>query len=192
MSEQLWWYVARSGGIVALVLAGLSVAWGLLISTKIMGGRPKPKWLLDLHRFLGGATVVFAGIHVGALMLDSYVHFGWTDVLIPFASAWNPAAVAMGIVAMYLLIAVEVTSLFMRKIPRKWWKIVHLSSYGLFWAGLIHGLTAGTDASNPIYVATAAVSILAVLFLTIYRVLDQRKLRTKPRLGSTGPLAKVT
>jgi sulfoxide reductase heme-binding subunit YedZ len=98
----------------------------------------------------------------------------------------------MGIVAMYLLIAVEVTSLFMRKIPRKWWKIVHLSSYGLFWAGLIHGLTAGTDASNPIYVATAAVSILAVLFLTIYRVLDQRKLRTKPRLGSTGPLAKVT
>jgi hypothetical protein len=179
MSDQLWWYVARSGGILALVLAGLAVIWGLLYSTKITQGRPAPKWLLDLHRFFGAASVAFTGIHVGALMLDGYVQFGWADVLIPFASAWNPAAVAWGIVAMYLLVAVQISSMLMRRIPRKWWKAIHLSSYGLFWAGLVHGISAGTDAANPIYVGVTALSVLAVLYLTIYRILDQRKLRRR-------------
>ena len=49
MTEQFWWYVARSCGIVALVLAGASVIWGLLLSTKLLEGRPGPRWLLDLH-----------------------------------------------------------------------------------------------------------------------------------------------
>ncbi len=178
MSEQLWWYVARSGGIVALALTGLSVIWGLLYSTKLLRGRPAPRWTLDLHRFLGGAAVTFTAIHVAALVLDSYVHFGWAEILIPFASEWKPAAVAWGIVTTYLLLAVQATSLLMRRIPRRWWKLVHFSSYGLFWTGLIHGITAGTDAANPLYVGASALAVVTVLWLTVYRILTQRKLRS--------------
>ena len=37
MSEQFWWAVARSGGILAWVLLAASVLWGLALSTKVLG-----------------------------------------------------------------------------------------------------------------------------------------------------------
>lgn len=185
MNEQLWWYVARSGGIVALILTGMSVIWGLALSTKVMAGTPSPKWLLSLHKWLGALSVTFTGIHVGALVLDSYVSFGLTDVLIPFASDWKPGAVAWGIVTTYLLLAVQISSTFMKRIPRRWWKGIHMSSWALFWTGLIHGITAGTDASHPVYIAVTATMTLLVLFLTVSRSLTAKKRRRGPRSANT-------
>ena len=181
MSEQLWWYVARSGGIVALALATLSILWGLALSTRITDGRPRPAWLLDMHRMLGGASVVFTAIHVAALMLDSYVSFGLTDVLVPFASSWNAGAVAWGIESMYLLAAVQVSSLAMKRLPRRLWRAIHMGSYGVFATGVVHGLQAGTDASHPLYVAGTVGSIVAVAFLTAYRVFGTALGRTGTR-----------
>lgn len=191
MSEQLWWYVARSGGIVALALTGLSVIWGLAYSLKLAKGRPGPQWTLDIHRFLGGAAVAFTGVHVLGLVLDDYVHFGWADILVPFASDWQPGAVAWGIVAMYLLAAVEITSLMMKRLPRRWWKRVHLASYALFWTGLIHGITAGTDAGNPLYVGGSVAAVLLVLVLTVQRILTQRALR-RPAIAAPASSARST
>lgn len=176
-NEQLWWWVARSGGMVALVLTGLSVIWGLALSTKVMQGAPSAKWLLSLHKFLGALSVSFTGIHIGALMLDSYVSFGVTDILVPFASDWKPGAVAWGVVSMYLLVAVQVSSMLMKRLPRNVWKMIHMSSWLLFWTGLIHGATAGTDAGNPIYVVATGATTALVAFLTIFRVLGSRTAR---------------
>jgi len=184
VSEQLWWYVARSGGIVALALATLSVVWGLALSTKITDGKPRPAWLLDLHRMLGGASVAFTAIHVAALMLDSYVSFGLTDVLVPFASNWSPGAVAWGIVAMYLLLAVQASSLMIKRLPKKLWRAIHMTSFGVFIAGTVHGLQAGTDAGHPIYVGGTVASIVAVAFLTAYRVLGPRRGSRRPALAA--------
>ena len=72
-----------------------------------------------MHRFLGGAAVTFTGLHVAGLVADSYVHFGVADVLVPGASSWRPGAVAPGVVSLYLLAAVELTSLFMRRSRRR-------------------------------------------------------------------------
>lgn len=181
-NEQLWWYVARSGGIVALVLTGLAVLWGLALSTKVMDGAPAPKWLLSLHRWLGGLSVTFTGIHMAALVADSYVQFGLTELLVPFASEWKPGAVAWGIVSMYLLLAVQVSSMLMKRIPRRWWKLMHLSSWALFWTGLIHGITAGSDAAHPAYIAVTGTMTLLIAFLTAYRVLTRRRPgRSRPR-----------
>lgn len=180
MPEQLWWFVARAGGIVALALSAAAVWWGLLFSSKVMQGRPKPKWLLDLHRYLGGSALVFTIIHMVALVADSYVSFGLYELLVPFASTWNPGAVAWGIVGFYLLVAVEVTSLFMQRVPRTLWKWIHLSSYVMLWAGLIHGLQAGTDASHPLYQAGTYGAVGLTVWLTSYRILTQRKLTKRP------------
>ena len=49
---------------------------------------------------------------------------------------------------MYLLVAIEITSLAMRKMPRRTWHAVHLTSYVLFVVATVHGLTAGTDRHN--------------------------------------------
>jgi len=175
MKDQLWWYTARSGGFVAWGLLAASVLWGLSISTKALGTRARPNWLLDLHRFLGGFAVVFTAIHVLAIMADSYVHFGLSDVLVPFASAWSPNAVAWGIVAMYLLIAIEVSSLLRRRIPKRAWRAIHFASFPLYVFSTLHAFMAGTDSSGTVFTAVAVVVSLAIVILTIRRVNQARR-----------------
>lgn len=171
MNQQLWWHVARAGGIVAWVLLATAVAWGLLLSTRLLGRRPTPAWLLSLHRMLGALAVVFTAVHVAGLVADSYVHFGAAEVLVPFASDWRPGAVAWGVVGLYLLLAVEVTSLLMRRLPRRVWRWVHRSSFVLFFVASVHGATAGTDASNALYRWTSVALVTAAMFLTLVRIL---------------------
>ncbi|MEI7622343.1 MAG: ferric reductase-like transmembrane domain-containing protein [Actinomycetes bacterium] len=174
----VWWYVARSSGLVAWGLAALAVLWGLLLSTKVMGRKVRPNWLLDLHRFLGGLTVVFIAIHLVSLVLDPYVDFGAIQILVPFASTWKPLAVAWGVVAFYLLLAVELTSLLRNRIPKRWWRAVHFSSYAIFVLGTVHLLTAGTDRHSPILLWTVAGLSAAVAAMTLYRIVTPKETRT--------------
>jgi hypothetical protein len=174
MNAQTWWYLARSTGYVAWALVTTSVISGLLLSTRLTNGRPTPAWILDLHRFLAGAAVAFTGLHVVGLVADNYVHFGAADILVPFASSWRTGAVALGVVTMYLLAAVEISSLLMRRLPRRLWRGIHLSSYVAFWAATYHLATAGTDAGHPASKVATALAIAAVVFLTLVRALSGR------------------
>jgi len=186
--DHLSWYVARASGIVAWALMAAGVLWGLAISTKSLRGRVKPNWMLDLHRFLGGLATVFAVIHVGALVADSYVHFGPADVLVPLASSWKPGPVAWGIAGFYLLAAVEVTSLARRRLPGRVWRLVHAASLPLWVVATVHLVTAGTDAGNGIVRSAALLSTGAVLFFALVRVLSPRpqpsRERRHPRVTS--------
>jgi len=148
VSTQITWYAARAAGIVAWALAAASVVWGLALSTHVMGRKPRPAWIFDPHRFPGGLAVVFTGVHVGAILLDTYVHFSLVNVLVPFTGAWHPAAVAWGIVAFYVLLAVEFTSLAKARISNRLWRRVHFASFALFALSTVHALTAGTDAGS--------------------------------------------
>jgi predicted ferric reductase len=179
MSPQLAWYVARAAGLVAWALTAAAVIWGLLLSTRITGRRPAPAWLADLHRYLGGLAVTFTTVHIGALLADTWVQFDVVDVLIPFASQWRPAAVAWGVVAMYLLAAVEITSLLRRRLPTRWWRAIHLSSFALLVAGTIHLLAAGTDAASPWLRALVAVTVTTTVYLTAVRLLAPRRRRMR-------------
>jgi sulfoxide reductase heme-binding subunit YedZ len=182
VSTQLTWYVARSAGIVAWVLLTASVLWGLTMTTRFTGRRVKRAWLLDLHRFLGGLAAIFTGVHVGAILLDSYVHFDLTSVLLPFASSWKPVAVAWGIVAAYLLLAVELTSLARARLPRRLWRATHFASFPLFFFATVHGITAGTDAHLVLFRAAAVIAIAAVTALTAMRVMRDTKPQTRKSL----------
>ena len=185
MNQQVWWYVARASGIVAWVLVTVSVILGLWFSLRLTRDRPRPAWTLDLHRFVGGLAVVFTGVHLAGLVLDSYVQFDLRDLLVPGASAWRAGAVALGVVGVYLLVAIEVTSLLMRRLPRKLWRAVHLSSYGLFVLATAHTFTSGTDASNPVLQWAGVAGLTSVGFLTIVRVLAGRPVRkVVPRSAS--------
>src|SRR4051812_50061979 len=103
MNDQIWWYVARGSGVVAWAVMALGIFWGLALSSRFLGKRPKPNWMLDLHRFLGGMSVVFVGMHLASLVFDSYISFGFVDIVLPGASAYRPIAVACGVIGFYLL-----------------------------------------------------------------------------------------
>jgi predicted ferric reductase len=188
MSSQLWWDVARAGGLLAWGLLAASALWGMALSSRIFGRRPRPAWLLDLHRYLGGLAVIFVGVHVAAVMLDGYVSFGPAETFLPFASGWNPAAVAWGIVALYLLLAVELTSLARAHLPLRIWRRVHYLSFGVFVFSTVHLLTAGTDSGSPALILVVVAVCGAVGLLAALRVAPtQRQPITAHRTPSLSP-----
>jgi predicted ferric reductase len=172
MSNETWWYVARSGGIVAWCLLALSVFWGLALSSRFLGRAPKPNWMLDLHRFVGGLAVVFTAVHVVALVADGYIEFGLLQILVPFTSHYRASAVAWGVVALYLLAAVEITSLLRQKLSRRLWRATHFLSFPLFASATIHLLTAGTDSAEVLLRITVALSVGLIVIGTLIRVVQ--------------------
>ena len=180
MSVHLSWYVARASGIVAWALLSLSVLWGVVLSTRLLGRRATPAWLLDLHRFLGGSALAFVGIHLLGLVGDGYVHFGWSELFAPLASTWQPVAVAWGIVAMYLLVAVELTSLVRPRLPHGLWKGVHTLSFVLFVVATVHILQAGTDTDDGWALYPVLAVTMVVAFLSVARAAGAGRRRPAP------------
>lgn len=176
MTSQTWWYVARSGGIVAWVLLAASMFWGVALSSRFLGKKPKPNWMLDLHRFLGGLAVVFTAIHVLALIADSYVTITIVNILLPFTGSYHINELAWGVVAMYLLLAVEVTSLLRRRLGKKLWRSIHYLSFALFLASTVHLLLIGTDRTTmPLRVGVlSAVAVACVATLIRIMQADSR------------------
>ncbi|MEM9035487.1 MAG: ferric reductase-like transmembrane domain-containing protein [Actinomycetota bacterium] len=181
MSEQTWWFVARSSGLVAYALLGVAVIGGLLMSTRPLGRRPPPDWMLDWHRFVGALALVFTGVHLVALVADTYVHFGLVDLFVPFVSEWRPVAVGLGVIAFYLALAVELTSLVRRRLPRSVWRRVHYLSVPAFASATVHLFMAGEDASNAIVLAVVGVLVVATVVLLRYRVSVPTRGRARSR-----------
>jgi predicted ferric reductase len=187
------WYLARSSGIVALGLLLCAMAWGLFVSTKLGRRFVAARGLLGAHRLLAGLAVAFTAVHVLALFADNYVGFGVLDVLVPFASSWEPTAVALGVVAMYILLAIWLTSLAIRRVPKAWWRATHSLAFVLFWVAALHGLLAGTDAEAawfrlPLLGALALMGLTAVRIVQVVAAEDAAPRRgPASRGGGSGP-----
>ena len=170
MTSHTWWYMARSGGIVAWVLLAVSMFWGVALSSRFLGKKPKPNWMLDLHRFVGGLAVVFTGVHVVGLVFDTYVTFGPVQVLIPFTGDYHPAAVGWGVIAMYLLVAVEVTSLLRKRLSKRVWRTTHYLSFPLFGLSTVHLLWVGTDRATTLLRYGVLLTVAVVTGATLIRI----------------------
>ena len=186
LDPRVWWWLSRASGIVAWLVMSAAVVWGLLASTRMIRRRGMPAWILDLHRYLGTLTVVFVAVHVGAIWADSFVHFTLRQLFVPLASSWRPHAVAWGIVSTYVLIAIQVTSWLMRRLPRKLWHRVHVLSIPMIAMATLHGFLAGTDRGNRTIQWAALVVLLGVVFLLATRLLSPRRSRVTPRTPVAG------
>ena len=176
------WYAARAGGMLAYLLLSASVCLGLLMSGKASLKR-WPKFALeDVHRFLGVLAGVFVAIHGGLLLLDSFVPFSLSQVLVPGTSTYRPLAVGFGVVAAELLAALAISNHYRRRIPHGVWRRLHMLNLAVWALALIHGLTAGTDATTTWALSLYVGSAWAVLTLFIYRVsLSWESMQTSER-----------
>lgn len=170
MNPQAWWFVVRASGLVAYALVGATVIVGLLLSTRLLGRRPPPDWMLDWHRFVAGLGLVFTALHLVGLLLDDYIEFGVVELLVPFVTTWRPTALALGILALYLAVAVQVTSLVRQRMPARWWRRVHHLSVPLFVLATAHLLLAGTDADHPLVLLTVGGLTAAIALLLWFRL----------------------
>ncbi len=126
------------------------------------------------------------GLHMGALLLDPTLHFGLPSVLVPFASAWKPGAVAAGVVAGWLTAMLAVSFRLRRWIGQKGWRRLHYASFLAFVLALGHALTAGSDLKGVNGSVLAALAAGPVVWLTFYRILAPR-----PGRGAAKPAARV-
>lgn len=188
MTQQLFWYTSRASGIVGWALLTFSVMWGLMISGRIRPGGTSRAWLTKVHQHLSAVACAFTAVHVIAIVADSYADFGLTEVFVPLTSSWRPAAVAWGVVAMYLLIAVQLTSWIRNRLPKALWKAIHFTSLPLWLFSTIHMMTAGTSGSNRVLVAAAWASGLAIVVMTIVRIISGRH-TTPPPVRPSRPSA---
>lgn len=173
MNGQLWWYVARATGLVAWALLALSTALGVVVTARGASVR-RPAWFVDFHRGLSGLACVFVGGHLVAILADSFANLGILDLLVPMRSTLSPGALAWGIVALYLLVAVEATSLAQRRLPYRCWRRVHYLGLVIFLLSTVHGLLAGTDADNRALVATGVFTTVVCAWLIVRRFRTRR------------------
>jgi methionine sulfoxide reductase heme-binding subunit len=170
-----WWFASRASGMVLWLILAASVGWGLAVSGRVLRRKGLPAWMLDLHKHLGTLAGWFTAVHLYALWADSYVTFGWRELFIPMASGWKPGAVTWGIVAFYLLVIVQGSSLIMKRLPRKLWHRVHLLSVPLFVTGSLHGIFAGSDWGNTAVRSTAIVVGTSLVWIATLRIAKPTK-----------------
>jgi len=184
MTGSFTWHLARSSGWVAWLLLGCSVVWGTLATGRMVVGRGMPRWLIALHRHLAVLTVVLLGVHLAALLLDDWVQFTPADVLVPGASGWRTGPVALGVVALWLVVVVHLSSLPALRVPRRWWRPLHLLGYPAWCLAALHGALTGTDAATPLVRAMFAAMTTAVAFGVLGRLLQLG--RGRPPVAGTG------
>lgn len=164
------WYAARAGGMLAYLLVTASVTVGLLMSGRAQL-RQWPRFALeDVHRFLGVLAGTFIVVHGGALLLDRVVPFSLSQLLVPGADSYRPLAVACGIVAAELLVALAVTNRYRKRVPYGWWRRAHTLNFAVWVLALVHGLAAGTDATTTWALVLYTGSAWLVFALLIHRL----------------------
>ena len=112
------------------------------------------------------------GIHIGGLLVDSFMHFAPRDVLVPGASTYRPIPVALGIIAMYAMVLVLVSSWVRRRYSSKLWRRLHMAAAPAFALAMLHGVFAGADVTRRWMYLTYVITGSLVAFLLLLRGLQ--------------------
>lgn len=170
--EAITWDTARAGGFTAYLLVTLSVLLGLALSMRWQL-RAWPRLIsYELHVWITNLSFVFLGIHILASWIDPFTRFGLGELLLPFVSHYRPFWMALGIVALYLSLAVTL-SLFIRKqIGYTWWLRLHELSFAVWGLATIHGLATGSDTRTLWGIELYIVAAVLVCGLLCVRLLQ--------------------
>jgi len=181
------WLIARASGLVAFGLLTLAVWLGLSMSTRLFGPK-RMKSLMGLHRTLAWTGLAMVGLHAGALLLDPVMHFGALSVLVPGEAPWKPGAVALGVVAGWLSLALASSFRLRKWIGQKGWRRLHYASFAAFVLALGHALMVGSDLKGLGGPVLALLAAGPVLWLGFYRLLVPRS-AARPGAAVPAPAA---
>ncbi|MGZ3676672.1 MAG: ferric reductase-like transmembrane domain-containing protein, partial [Ktedonobacterales bacterium] len=165
------WDVARAGGLTAYVLLTAAVIVGLALSLKYQSPRWPRLINSEWHNYLTLLSTVFLGVHVLAVAVDPYTHFGLVELLVPLASHYRPFWMSLGIVGLYLAIAIGISTLIRPLIGYKLWRRLHVLTLVVYALATVHGLFTGTDTLTWWGWALYICSIVPVAILAAIRLL---------------------
>ena len=169
------WFVMRSSGLVAVALLTVAVVLGLI------GPRLRPTLRLSaitVHRASSAVGTILIVAHIVLAVLDKWIVLDWPAALVPGVAQWQRWGVALGALAVDLLIAVLLTTATRMRSPRIW-RRVHLLAYPIWALAVGHGLLVGSDAAVMRALAFGCAGIVA-LALSV-------RLLTRPRAVPAEP-----
>lgn len=187
--ETVTWDVARAGGLTAYVLLTAAVIVGLALSLKYQSPRWPRLINSEWHNYLTLLSTVFLGVHVLAVAVDPYTHFGLAELLVPLASHYRPFWMSLGIVGMYLAIAIGISTLIRPLIGYKVWRRLHVLTLVVYALATVHGLFTGTDTLTWWGWALYICSIVPVAILTAIRLLGPEE-PARQRATVASPVAR--
>jgi sulfoxide reductase heme-binding subunit YedZ len=166
----VFWYASRATGVVTLLLFTAVLVLGLMVTRQgRLPGLPGFA-VTSLHRNLSLLSLAFVVVHVLTAALDGYVSIPLVSAVIPFASGYERFWLGLGAVALDLIIALTLTSLVRGRLPRRWWRPVHLLAYLSWPVAFAHCLGAGKDLRQGWLLAMAFGCALLVLAATAWRL----------------------
>ena len=170
MNDTLLWYATRGAGVVSLVLLTAVVVLGI-VSVMRWQTAAWPRFLTTgFHRNLALTTLIFLAIHVVTAVVDPFTALGWEAAIVPFSSPYRRFWLSLGVVAIYLLLAIVITSLLRPLFGPRVWRMVHWLAYAMLPVALIHSIGTGTDPRFAWMLAIEAVCVGSVIAAVTWRM----------------------
>jgi methionine sulfoxide reductase heme-binding subunit len=168
-TDPTFWLLARASGMTAYALLTGSVVAGLVLKSKPFGRALKTAPTMDVHRFLAMLGLGMLALHGATLVLDRTVHMPLAGLVVPGASPYRPAAVAVGVVGAELMVLIYFSFALRKRIGARNWRRLHYLTFLVFLLATIHGFTSGTDSTQPWAVDLYLGAVGAVAFATAWR-----------------------
>ncbi|MFD0276922.1 hypothetical protein ACFVHB_23875 [Kitasatospora sp. NPDC127111] len=180
-------FLTYAVGVLALVSFTSAVLWGLAATDRLILTPVHRLVAQTVHRAMGVAGVVFLVLHVWMKLIVGQI--GSLAAFVPFADPARPVVLGLGTAAGYLFPAVAIAGAARGRLARsgdaRRWRVIHLSSYPAWGAGLVHGLQSGRLAA-PWVVLLYGVAVMGVIVaLTLRLVLQDR---SGPRQAAVRPI----
>jgi len=175
------WYVIRAAGFIAAGLLMLLMISGIGQVTGFTYKYIEPVKAWALHKAMALALVATIIIHVTFLLFDHYIKFSIPQVLIPFLSKYNNKtsfaglaltglAVTFGILAMYGVFIIVLSSLGWIDTKKKAWHRLHYLGYFVVLLVFLHGLYTGTDLRYGVFRMFWILAGIVIFIAVIMRV----------------------
>ncbi|MFC5449266.1 ferric reductase [Paenibacillus aestuarii] len=176
------WQMIRSLGIVSYLFLTIGICLGISYSMPILPAAWK-KIMYKLHNFFTLAGTGIGLLHGVITVIDAYMPYTWSEVLIPFTAKQHPILNGFGTISGYLMLIVIFTTDLRNKLKKSVWFVLHLMAYPSFFMAFIHGYYLGTDTKSSAVHAMYLITIAAVLGVSVIRGFVARKVRTSHRIS---------
>lgn len=165
------WSLIRTSGFLAYFFMTVSLCCGLLSAMTIM--KHRKALLLNIHQTSGWYGLLTIIFHMTLIWKDQYVPYSLTELFLPFSAKNAPVFSALGTLSFYFFLLVIGTSdFFIKRLGRARWKKVHMAVLPAWLLMVIHGLTIGTDSSQPWALSLYIGGVSIILILAFVKYLD--------------------
>ncbi len=166
----LAWYFSRATGIVSYIFLWLVLFLGFSFRNPLLKRFVAPLYKLDMHIYLSLLTTGFVVFHGAVLVFDKYIGLSFAEIFIPYLSQSDKIdtdAIAWGILALYGILLLVITSLLRKWLPLKLWRFLHFFHVAVYILVIIHALAIGTDLQSGVVqkIFLGSVVILGLIYI---------------------------